>query len=389
MPAQVHTAQTTGSAPAPANRRALRYARLQAGDPAPWFSQRSSCRESFAFDTAAGRYLVLCFYAFGSDERGRAALAGVQQHRDLFDDGRMSFFGVSIDPSDATTGRVKGSLPGVRHFWDVDRAVSKLYGSLPVDAQPGDGSDIRRFWMVLDPMLRVMAAFPLDRHEAVFEYLENLPPPGLHAGCSVQAPVLILPRVFEPEFCHALIDLYERHGGEESGFMRQVGDKTVGVHDHSHKRRKDCMIEDPHVIRAIQNRITRRVYPELKKSYSFQATQMERYLVGCYAAEDGGHFRPHRDNTTLATAHRRFAVSINLNREFEGGEVSFPEFSRKGFKVPPGTALIFPGAILHTVSKVTEGRRYAFLPFIYDDAATKIREANRHALQNGFEHKGT
>jgi predicted 2-oxoglutarate/Fe(II)-dependent dioxygenase YbiX/peroxiredoxin len=378
MPPPANIAQTRESAPP--TRKTRRYVHLQAGDPVPWFSQRSSCRDSFAFDTAAGRYLVLCFYAFGSDDRGRAALASVEQHRALFDDGRFSFFGVSIDMSDASSGRVKGSLPGVRHFWDWDRSVSKLYGSLPVDARPGDGSQVRRFWMVVDPMLRAMAAFPLDQHEAVFKYLENLPPPGLHIGFQVQAPVLVLPRVFEPEFCRALIDLYERHGGEESGFMRQVGDKTVGVHDHSHKRRKDCMIEDPQVIRAVQNRIARRVYPELLKSYSFQATRMERYLVGCYSAEDGGHFRPHRDNTTLATAHRRFAVSINLNGDFEGGEVSFPEFNRKGFKVPPGTALIFPGAILHAVGKVTKGRRYAFLPFVYDEAAARVREANRKFL---------
>ena len=39
---------------------------------------------------------------------------------------------------------------------------------------------------------------------------------------------------------------------------------------------------------------------------------MERYIVACYAP-GAGHFRPHRDNTTLGTAHRKFAVTINLN----------------------------------------------------------------------------
>ena len=28
-------------------------------------------------------------------------------------------------------------------------------------------------------------------------------------------------------------------------------------------------------------------------------------------------------------------------------------------------------------TKVTKGRRYAFLPFLYDDAAARIRERNR------------
>jgi len=110
---------------------------------------------------------------------------------------------------------------------------------------------------------------------------------------------------------------------------------------------------------------------------------MERYIISCYAAEDGGHFRAHRDNTTAGTAHRRFAVSINLNSEFEGGEVSFPEYGPRGFKPPPGGAVVFSCSLLHAVSRVTSGRRYAFLPFLYDDAAAKIREANAATLENG------
>jgi hypothetical protein len=32
---------------------------------------------------------------------------------------------------------------------------------------------------------------------------------------------------------------------------------------------------------------------------------------------------------------------------------------------------------------VTRGRRYAFLPFIYDDEAAKMRDANRRFLADG------
>ena len=34
---------------------------------------------------------------------------------------------------------------------------------------------------------------------------------------------------------------------------------------------------------------------------------------------------------------------------------------------------------------MTEGRRYAFLPFLYDEAAAKIREANNPFLGAGVE----
>jgi predicted 2-oxoglutarate/Fe(II)-dependent dioxygenase YbiX len=157
------------------------------------------------------------------------------------------------------------------------------------------------------------------------------------------------------------------------------------VQDRGHKVRKDYTIEDPELIKQTQNRILRRVVPEILKVHQFHVTRMERYIVSCYAAEDGGHFRAHRDNTTKGTAHRRFAVSINLNAEFEGGEVSFPEYGPRSFKAPPGGAVVFSCSLLHAVSQVTSGRRYAFLPFLYDDAAAKIREVNNEFLGGGVD----
>jgi predicted 2-oxoglutarate/Fe(II)-dependent dioxygenase YbiX len=74
-------------------------------------------------------------------------------------------------------------------------------------------------------------------------------------------------------------------------------------------------------------------------------------------------------------------VSINLNGNFEGGEVRFPEYSSKGFKVPAGCAVVFSCSLLHAVSRVTAGRRYAFLPFVYDEAAARIRQQNRSFLE--------
>ena len=192
--------------------------------------------------------------------------------------------------------------------------------------------------------------------------------------------MLQLADVFEPELCRALIDVYESKGGEDSGFMRERDGKTVLVVDHNHKRRRDCIVQDQKLIATLQERVRRRIVPEVAKAHAFQVTRMERYLVGCYTAEDRGHFRPHRDNTTKGTAHRRFAVTINLNSAFEGGELSFPEYGPRSFKPPPGAAVVFSCSLLHTVSPVTQGQRYAFLPFLYDDAAAEERERNNQFL---------
>jgi hypothetical protein len=189
--------------------------------------------------------------------------------------------------------------------------------------------------------------------------------------------------VFEPEFCRKLIGLYETHGGEESGFMREVDGQTVAVHDHRHKRRKDYTFDDPELIKETQIRFVRRINPMVRRAHQFRVTRMERYIVSCYAAEDEAHFRAHRNNTTKGTAHRRFAVSVNLNADFDGGEVSFPEYGPRSFKAPTGGAVVFSCSLLHAVTKVTRGRRYAFLPFLYDDEAARLREANAKFLEGG------
>lgn len=365
------------------------YRRLEVGDPAPWFAQRTSANPRFVLDVVAGRYIVLGFLGSAGDAVARRALDVIAAGRAVFDDDRASFFGVTLDPADETEGRLAESLPGIRHFYDFDGTASRLYGSIAADAEPAKGPvATRRFFVVLDPTLRVAGLFPFGSESdggagRMLDFVRELPPPARFAGVELQAPILLLPNVFEPDFCRSLIDLYESHGGRESGFMREVGGKTVSIADRSHKQRRDYTIEEEDVIEATRLRIRRKVAPEIRKAYQFDATRMERYIVSCYAAEEGGHFRPHRDNTTKGTAHRRFAVSINLNDDFAGGEVSFPEYGPRSFKAPPGGAVVFSCGLLHAVSRVTRGRRYAFLPFLYDDAAAKIRAANKPFLAGG------
>ena len=368
----------TGEANAPS------YHRFEVGDPAPWFTQRTAQNPRFVMDVVAGRYIVLGFHGSAGDAEGRAAIDAVLRHRHLFDDEKACFFGISIDPADEAEGRIADSMPGIRYFFDFDFGVSRLYGAAPVDARPGQGElPFRRFWVVLDPTLRIRALFPFDGLDRLFDFIAALPAVEQFAGIDIQAPVLFLPNVFEPEFCRHLIGLYERHGGEESGFMREVDGKTVAIQDKNHKQRRDYNIVDDDVIAATRARIRRRIVPEIRKVHQFEVTRMERYIVCCYDAGEGGHFRAHRDNTTSGTAHRRFAVSINLNDAFDGGEVSFPEYGPRSFKPPPGGAVVFSCSLLHAVSRVTRGRRYAFLPFLYDDAAAKIREANNQFLGEG------
>jgi predicted 2-oxoglutarate/Fe(II)-dependent dioxygenase YbiX len=116
--------------------------------------------------------------------------------------------------------------------------------------------------------------------------------------------------------------------------------------------------------------------PEIRNAFQFAATRIERYIVAYYDAADGGHFKPHRDNTTLGTAHRKFAVTLNLNLEFDGGELRFPEFGPRTYRAPAGAAIVFSCSLLHEATPVTSGRRYCTLPFLYDESGEQVRREN-------------
>jgi hypothetical protein len=153
--------------------------------------------------------------------------------------------------------------------------------------------------------------------------------------------------------------------------MRIVNGQTQHVPTPT-KKRFDYIVQDREVRRLMHGRIARRVLPEILKAFQFNVTRIQRFVVGRYSAEDGGKFAGHRDNTTPLTAHRRFAVSVALNEDYEGGLLSFPEYGPRTFKAPMGGAVVFSCSLLHAVSLVTSGRRYVFLPFLFDEAGMEL-----------------
>lgn len=360
---------------------------LTVGEPAPWFTCRSPSNPRYSFSTVAGRYVVLCFLGSAADADSRTLMQAVQEQRALFDPEHILLFNVSSDPEDEVQGRLADSASGIRVFWDFDHAVARQFG-LVVRGPEGDGP-LRKTVYVMDLRLRVLTAIPLQAAagqcvERLMQVLHSLTPVGKPRMANSQAPVLVLPRVFSPELCRTLVQTYEQQGGEPSGFMRDVQGKTVLINDTHHKRRSDCLLQDATLRDTCMGAIRARLLPQLQTAFQFGATHMERHLVACYDAQEGGHFRPHRDNTTLGTAHRRFAVSLFLNTgDYEGGLLRFPEFGPALFSAPTGGAVVFSCSLQHEATPVTQGRRYMYLPFLYDDAAAQVMLRNRQYVQAG------
>jgi hypothetical protein len=332
---------------------------LTLGQNAPWFTAWTPSNPEFAFDTTAGRFVLLAFLPAEHEPR-LAAVRALAAHQGLFDGAKACALVVFRDPAMVWGVR---DLGGLRWMHDATGAITERYGAEP-------------HWLLLDPTLRVLATAAIESAEAMFARVAALPAPADHAGTPLHAPVLTVSGVFEPELCEALVGLHEADGGRFTGVMRDAGDRTVAVMDVL-KKRRDIWIGDPELQAAIRERLERRLYPMMFRGLGFQPTRIERFLVSCYDAGDGGVFHPHRDNTTQGTAHRKFACSINLNAGFEGGDLRFAEYGPATYRPPAGGAVVFSCGILHEATPITAGRRYAFLPFLYDEAGEAVLQAYR------------
>ncbi|WBV42187.1 2OG-Fe(II) oxygenase [Pseudoroseomonas cervicalis] len=221
--------------------------------------------------------------------------------------------------------------------------------------------------------------------EALDAVLETLPAPPAAAPeiRRAGAPALIVPEVLEPAFIQALLAHWEKGEKSRDRVATTAGQGQV----QSIKRRTDVWLDDQGLYATYRQRLERRVLPELWRAFRFRAASFEMPRIGCYEARDSGGFGAHRDNRTPFTAHRRFAMSLNLNTgEYAGGALNFPEFGPELYEPPAGGAVLFCCDLLHAALPVTEGRRFAIFTFLTDAAGAEQEKrliAERQAAGEG------
>jgi len=349
------------------------------GDPVPWFAAPLIGGGAVNLSVAAGRWIVLSFLGAPASPRAERELTELFRASPLFDADHIVFYGILAEPPDDPAPYLQRTSQAAAFLADYDGAIGRVFGA---DAMPRT--------IVLDPMLRAVANIPWDHAgghaETVRNVLQSLPAVDNCAGVPLTAPVLIVPRVFDFVLCDALVEFYQKIGGKDSGFLLDVEGETTRVVDHRFKRRHDLVVAHPQLREAIRSQIVRRLVPAIDRFFQFQATRMDRYIVACYDSAVGGHFDRHRDNVNIGAQHRRFAVTINLNKDYDGCDIVFAEFGRSSYRAPHGGAVVFSCGALHQVTPITRGRRYAFLAFLYGEADAALREANNAKLHQSAAH---
>jgi hypothetical protein len=354
---------------------------LAIGEAAPFISLRTNVEPRAEFGNLAGRHVLVCAFGSAAAPAAGTALAALETQAGLHDWGERVMLAVTSSPGDAGDARLERLRQRILVAEDPGAGALRAWGLL---RETPEGRSMTPVWMLLDPMLRVLGLWPLQEAAAALGAFAALPKVEDHAAAPLFAPVLLVPRIFEPEFCRRLIDHHGTEGSFPSGVTRHIHGRTVVVPVPGMKRRRDCLVAEGGLMTAIRARLALRLLPEIKRAFQFEVTRIERYLIGCYDAAESGGFQAHRDDTVPGTAHRRFAVSINLNaEEHEGGELRFPEYGGRCYRPPTGGAVVFSCSLLHEARPVTAGRRYAFLPFLYDEAAAALRLAQDGQLGEG------
>jgi hypothetical protein len=230
----------------------------------------------------------------------------------------------------------------------------------------GQTAGLRHRVILLDPNQRIATTFDTRPLLAATEQVAGLAKsvnsePGMGQVVNVaMAPVLVLPRVFEPDFCEQVMRLWHKGDHKDSGVSSRYG--NVGVAEL--KRTEDYMVVEPMMQKAISDRLAWRIGPELIKVFGFDREfSFDAHVILSYSVEGKHFFGAHRDNGAPTTADRSFAVSLNLNDDFEGGELIFPEYSSLKVSPPAGAAAVFSCSVLHEALPVTRGRRFVLTTF--------------------------
>lgn len=230
----------------------------------------------------------------------------------------------------------------------------------------GTAIRLRMRVIVLDPNQRIAATVDTRALPTAAEQIEAIAA-GVRAdgGADVvlrtaMAPALVLPRVLEPDVCAQLIRLWGKGDHKDSGVSSRYGNVNV-----SHlKQTEDYTIVEPMILKSVSDRLAYRIGPELAKVFAYDREfTFDSLVVLSYSAEGRHFFGAHRDNGAPTTADRSFAVSLNLNDDFEGGELAFPEYAGVRVCPPLGAAAVFSCSLLHVALPVTRGRRFVLTTF--------------------------
>jgi 2OG-Fe(II) oxygenase superfamily len=333
---------------------------LEPGDIAPNFAlpDQAGQRVELDSDQVAGHFTVLIFLAGSTHDQALRLLQGFGAKLLT-----LATYAPQVFVIGAPIGGVPPGLIPYPLLADPDGRCRTAFLGSPA----GEATTV-----ALAPNRHVIAVISGGDDQAVRAVAAIEPSAVQRRTVAVAAPhppVLIVPDVLSRTDCQHLMTVFALQGQvfvqPAHGAPMPPHDYKVRVPEYGRRDRIDHFIVNRDTNALIHSRFQARLFPEIKKAFQYDITRYEPYRIACYEGERGGELHGHRDNTLPMVAHRRFAVSVNLNTEdFEGGELRYPEFGAQVYRPPTGAAIAFSCSMLHEAMHVTKGRRYVLLAFL-------------------------
>lgn len=324
-----------------------------------------------ADDHLSGRYLLLAFMNDIDDDRATALLGAIAAKADEFEHLNTEVVAFNSS-SNAAQNRALKQAAGFP--WPLaGDATGVIFASYGLHKENDEAIRL----VLLTPYRQVRTWFdtPDDNEKTlktIMDVLEGSQAAEEMRWSAPHPPILLVPNVLSGEECAALIETFETGCPFMIRPPRQgevMGNYKIPVYEHNRQDRVDQIIKDRKTLDFLDERIFGRITPMIQKAFAFEVTAHEDLHIARYVGERGGNHMGHRDNTSPSTAYRRFALSMALNEDFEGGDIVFKEFSSKGYNPPPGTAMIFSSSLLHEVEETTSGVRYNLISHLFNKQA--------------------
>ena len=324
-------------------------------------------RIGLADDHLSGKFLILALLGDPHGEPANALLRSLAGLEAELDRANATVLAISAS-TDAARNRELKRASGFA--WPI---ASDSSGAIFASYGVHKGSEHPARLVLLTPFRQIRAWFDPEADagptlKVIMEVMQNAQAAEESRWSPPHAPVLMVPNVLSPEECGKLLEsvlaetpfmVRKPRPGEISGNYR------IPVYEHERQDRVDLIIKDPNTLAFLDERLFGRVVPMIKKSFAFDVTRREDLHIARYVGKREGIAMGHRDNTEPSGAHRRFALSMSLNDDYEGGEIAFKEFSPRGYRVPAGTAMVFSSSLLHEVQETTSGVRYNLISHFF------------------------
>ena len=352
------------------------------GDVAPNFRLPDSRAQPFVLrnDAIAGKPVALVFLADAGSAEAARELAAYRKIAAELAEHEVAVIAVSPDDPPGHAALKARLKLGIEFLSDPENRLRAVYGL---------ASDPAPVTFLLGPAQRILEIFDdgeAGRHAGlVLEAAQRIKASRPVRHMEPHAPVLLVPDVLSRPECRRLIALWERQDvpvKTGADYREERGDFKMAVNDYGRVDRVDYIIQDRETQRFIDSRLGRRLIPEIAKAFQYRVTNRELFHIAGYEGTRGGFQHGHRDNPTPELAHRRFALSLNLNaEEYEGGELRFREYGEQLYKAPTGAALVFSSSLLHEVLGVRKGRRFTLLSHLFGNDGPPAQPTGTGTIQ--------